>query len=56
MDTKLMDDISRFFLVYQGRTEPILAQIPPHIRAELESELSLLRDSILNRLSEEKMP
>lgn len=56
MLTKLMDDISRFFQVYQSPTEAILAPLPAHIRAELDEELSLLRDSVLNRLSEEKMP
>ncbi len=54
MNSKLMDDISRFFQVYQSRTEAILAPLPAHTRAELEEELSLLRDSVLNRLFEEK--
>lgn len=54
MNDRLSNDISRFFLVYQDRTENLLAQLPANVRKEFEEELSLLRDSILKRIAEEQ--
>ena len=51
--TKLTNDISWFFSVYQSRTERLRRILPASVREELDEELCLLKDSIRNRLAEE---
>ncbi len=52
MDTKLVQDVHRFFTVYQSRTADLISTLPPKARVELEEELELLQDAVLKRLRE----
>ena len=53
MNTKLLQDIERFFFIYQNRNEDVLTRLPTPIQEELSDELDLLKRSILNRIKEE---
>ncbi len=59
MDTRLVQDLNRFFSVFHNNTLTDLHELLPAVPAakqyqvELESELELLRASVLNRLKEE---
>ena len=59
MDARLVQDLNRFFSVFHNNTLTDLHKLLPPIPAakqyqvELESELELLRTSVLNRLKEE---
>ena len=53
MNTKVLQDIERFFFIYQNRNEDILTLLPTPIQEELSDELDLLKRSILNRIKEE---
>lgn len=49
----LKNDISHFFNVFNARNADLFAQLDPATERELTEELALLRQSVLNRLSEE---
>lgn len=59
MDIRLAQDIDHFFSVFHSNTLYDLNRLLPPVpvvkqyQAELESEIDLLRTSILNRLEEE---
>ena len=59
MDARLVQDLNRFFSVFHNNTLTDLQKLLPPIPAakqyqiELESELELLRTSVLIRLKEE---
>lgn len=59
MNARLIQDLNRFFSVFHNNTLTDLHKILPSVPAakqyqvELESELELLRTSVLNRLKEE---
>ena len=52
MDRSVQQEINRFFNIYRGRIEDIIAPLPNSAKEELENELDLLRVSIENRLTE----
>jgi hypothetical protein len=53
MDTKLSQDLNRFFRIYNSRIADLLAPLPFFVKEELDEEIDLLRVSVLNRVSEE---
>lgn len=52
MDQVLHRDLEHFFRVFLNRTEGLTKDLSVKQREELEDEISLLRQSVFNRLDE----
>lgn len=50
MDYRLVQDINRFFLVFQGHTENLFLRMSKQDQKEFNEELALLKASVLNRI------
>lgn len=58
MDSKLKNDLNRFFQIYQGDVDEILRRKLPQdlcrtLKTDLEGEFMLFQRSLMNRLEEE---